>query len=137
MAPHAQLGSSNFIRLCFFLFLSPSLWIFRPGFTPSSAKLLIADGTPVKLQLAQTISSAHARSGDRLDFVVTEDVIAGGLTIIRAGTMASGSVIKVHGRRFLGLGGNVIIKLDSVELVTATGFGCMPAGDLRGSPTPS
>ena len=91
---------------------------FAQALLPSSAELVIAGGTPVKLQLAQTISSAHARNGDRLDFVVVEDVTVGGLTVIRAGTMASGSVIKVDGRRFLGLGGNVIIKLDSVELVT-------------------
>jgi hypothetical protein len=49
---------------------------------------------------------------------VVEDVAVGGFTVIRAGTMARGSVIKVNGKRFLGLGGNVIIKLDSVELVT-------------------
>ena len=84
----------------------------------SSAELVVASGTPVKLQLAQTISSAHARSGDRLDFVVVEDVTVAGLTVIRAETIASGSVIKVDGKRFFGLGGNVIIKLESVELVT-------------------
>ena len=85
---------------------------------PRSTKLDIADGTPVKLQLDQTISSAHARKGDRLDFVVTEDVTAGGFIIINAGTMARGSVIKVHARRPLGMGGSVAIKLDSVKLVT-------------------
>jgi hypothetical protein len=91
---------------------------FAQALLPSSAELLIADGTPVKLQLAQTISSAHAHSGDRLDFVVVEDVTVGGLTVIRAGTLARGSVIKVNGDRVLGLGGKVIIKLDSVELAT-------------------
>ena len=65
---------------------------FAQALLPSSAELVIADGTPVKLQLDQTISSAHARNGDRLDFVVTEDVTVGGLTVIRAGTMAIGSV---------------------------------------------
>jgi len=101
----------------FFFFVLPC-GSFAQALLPSSAELVIADGTPVKLQLVQTISSAHARKGDRLDFVVTEDVTVGGFTVIRAGTIASGSVIKVHGRRILGLGGNVIIKLDSVELVT-------------------
>jgi hypothetical protein len=91
---------------------------FAQELLPSSTKLSIAGGTPVKLQLAQTISSAHARKGDRLDFVVVEDVTVGGLPVIRAGTIARGSVIKVNGKRFLGLGGKVVIKLDSVELVT-------------------
>jgi hypothetical protein len=101
----------------FVFFVVPS-GSFAQALPRSSAKLVIADGTPVKLQLDQTISSAHARTGDRLDFVVTGNVTIGGFTVIRAGTIASGSVIKVHGRRFLGLGGNVVIKLDSVELVT-------------------
>ena len=91
---------------------------FAQALLPSSSQLIIADGTPVKLQLEQTISSAHARKGDRLDFVVTKDVTLGGYTVIRAGTIASGSILKVHHRRLLGLGGSVIIKLDSVELVT-------------------
>jgi hypothetical protein len=101
----------------FFFFVLPC-GSFAQALLPSSAKLVIADGTPVKLQLDQTISSTHARKGDRLDFVVTEDVTVGGFTVIRAGTMASGSVINVHGRRILGVGGNVIIKLDSVALVS-------------------
>ena len=101
----------------FVFFVVPS-GSFAQALPRSSAKLVIADGTPVKLQLDQTISSAHARTGDRLDFVVTGNVTVGGFTVIRAGTIASGSVIKVHGRHFLGLGGNVVIKLDSVELVT-------------------
>jgi hypothetical protein len=108
---------TSFACVLFFSFLLPC-GSFAQEMLPSSAPLFIPDGTPVKLQLAQTISSAHARKGDCLDFVVTEDVTVGGFTVIRAGTMARGSVLEVHGRRFLGLGGNVIIKLDSVELVT-------------------
>jgi hypothetical protein len=82
------------------------------------AKLVIPDHTPVELQLTRTISSAHARSGDRLDFTVTKDVTVDGFTIIRAGAVARGSVSEVRGKRFLGLGGKLAIKLQSVELIT-------------------
>jgi hypothetical protein len=99
----------------------------------SSPKLFIADGTPVKLQLTQTISSAHARSGDRLDLVVVEDVTVGGLPVIRAGTIARGSILKVKHRRFLGLGGKVIIKLDSVELVTGDRVKLHACREFKGS----
>jgi hypothetical protein len=101
-----------------FVFLILPCGCYAQGPIPSSGALVIAGGTPVKLQLAQTISSAHTRNGDRLDFEVVEDLTVGGLTVIRAGTMASGSVVKVDGRRPFGLGGKVIIKLDSVGLVT-------------------
>ena len=80
------------------------------------ARLLIPDGTPIKLQLAESVSSAHARPGDQLDFVVVRDVNVEGLTVIPAGTVASGSVTGVRGRRFLGIGGRVALKLDSVAL---------------------
>lgn len=38
------------------------------------ARLIIPDGTPVVLRLAENVSSAHARVGDELDFVVVRDV---------------------------------------------------------------
>lgn len=81
-------------------------------------QLEISDGTPIKLQTVRTISSAHAKKGDRLDFVVVKDVRVGGFTVIPAGSIASGSVVGVKGRRILGMGGNVILKLDSVRLIS-------------------
>ena len=105
---------------------------FAQALRPDSAELVIAGGTPVKLQLAQTISSAHSRNGDRLDFEVVEDVAVGGLTIIRAGTMASGSVAKVESRRPFGVGGKVIIKLDSVALVTGERVRLLARQEFKG-----
>jgi hypothetical protein len=72
--------------LLFFFFLPCGS--FAQVLLPSSAQIVIADGTPVNLQLDQTISSAHARKEDRLDFLVTDDVTVGGFTVIRAGTIA-------------------------------------------------
>ena len=50
------------------------------------AKLTIPDGTPIQLQLTESVSSAHARAGDLLDFVVVKDVSVEGFTVIPAGT---------------------------------------------------
>src|SRR5271166_762381 len=97
------------------MFLMPCASAQEIGSMP--ARLTIPDGTPIKLRLAESVSSAHARTGDRLDFVVVRDVSVGGFTVIPAGTMARGSVTGVKGKRFLGIGGNVALKLDSVELV--------------------
>jgi hypothetical protein len=91
----------------------------RADTSPTSpAEAVIANGTPVKVRLTQTINSTHAHRGDRLQFEVIKDVTVGGLTVIRAGAEARGSVAKIHGRRLCGMGGQVIVKLDSVELVT-------------------
>jgi LssY C-terminus len=83
-----------------------------------SKQVVLLDGTPVKLQMVRTISSAHAKAGDRLDFVVVKDVTLDGFTVIQAGSIASGSVVGVRGKRILGIGGKIIIKLDSVTMVT-------------------
>ena len=91
------------------------------------ATLIIPDGTPVKLRLAESVSSAHARVGDLLDFIVVRDVNVGGFTVIPAGTKARGSITEVKGRRILGIGGKVCLKLDSLELVNGDRV------ELRGS----
>jgi hypothetical protein len=82
--------------------------------------------------MVRTISSGHAQKGDRLDFVVVKDVTVGGFTIIQAGTIASGSVVGVKGKRFLGIGGNVVIKLDSVELITGDEVALRARKEIKG-----
>ncbi len=106
-----------------------ALWVYallvlRPhglwgqGLTSAQTNLVIQRGTPVKLQLSQTISSANAHKSDHLDFVVVKDVAVGKFTVIPAGTRAEGTVVRVKGKRPLGMGGDVTIQLDSVELTT-------------------
>jgi hypothetical protein len=99
------------------LFVLPQS-LFAEEASSSTSRLVIPDGTVIHLRLTQTISSTHARPGDPLDFIVDRDVRAGDFTIIRAGSVARGSVMEVKGRRFLGIGGKVVFKLDSVQLVT-------------------
>jgi LssY C-terminus len=84
----------------------------------SSKSIVIKAGTPIKLQFAKTISSVSAHKADQLEFVVEKDVIVDGYTVIRAGKLARGSVVAVKQKRLLGMGGGVIVKLDSVELAS-------------------
>ena len=127
---------ANYLRLpaytLLFLFLLPSgSW--SEEVRESPAPLVIPDGTPVKLQMVRTISSVHARKRDRLDFVVVRDVTVAGFTIIQAGTIASGSVVRVKGKRLLGIGGNVVIKLDSVELITGDQVALRARREIKGN----
>ncbi len=105
------------VLLVWALILLPS-GLFGQGLPAGPAKVAVESGTPVKLQIAQTISSAHARKGDRLDFTVVDDVVVEGFTVIRSGAPATGSVLRVRGKRPLGIGGAVVVNLDSVELST-------------------
>jgi hypothetical protein len=82
------------------------------------ATVLIKSGTAIRLQFSNTISSANAHKGDKLEFVVEKDLLVDGYTVIRAGQVAQGSVVEVKQRRLLGMGGGVIVKLDSVRLAS-------------------
>jgi hypothetical protein len=99
---------------------------------PAPTKLVLENGTPINLQVAQTTSSAHAHKNDRLEFVVTNDVTVGEFTVIRAGASALGSVIEVKGKRPLGLGGHLVIKLDSVELTSGEKVALVARREFKG-----
>ena len=103
------------------VFLAPCLPAQEMNSVPTT--LTIPDGTPIQLQLAENVSSTHARVGDSLDFIVVRDVNVGGFTVIPAGTEARGSVTEVKGRRVLGMGGSVALKLDSLELANGEQIG--------------
>jgi LssY-like putative type I secretion system component LssY len=129
--PTFRANHRTFTALFVFL-LSLPCGLFSQSLAVDPARLVIPDHTPVKLRLAQTISSAHARSGERLDFIVTKDVTVGGLTIIRAGAVARGSVFEVKGKRFLGIGGQVGIKLHSVALITGEKVRLHASKEIKG-----
>jgi hypothetical protein len=97
------------------------------------AELVLKSGTPVKVQFAKTISSKRANQNDPLDFVVTKDVDVGGFTVIRAGTLAKGSIVRVKRKRPVGMGGDVIVKVDSVELTTGENIGLVARKEFKGN----
>jgi len=82
----------------------------------TTAQLTIPDGTPIELRLVESVSSNHAHAGDRLNFIVVKDVNLDGYTLVPAGTIARGTVTEVKGKRFLGIGAKISLRLDSVEL---------------------
>lgn len=118
--------------LLLFLFLLPPSLLAENSLLGAS-RMAIPDGTAIHLQLTQTVSSAHARVGDPLTFTVEKDVRVGDFTIIRAGSTARGTVTRVKGRRFLGIGGNVVFNLDSVELVTGETVGLQARKEVKGA----
>lgn len=114
-----------------FLFLSVGLLAQEP--LGNDSRLTIPEGTSVQLQLTQTVSSSHAKPGDPLDFVVEKDVDVDGLTVLRKGSHVRGRIIGVKGRRLLGIGGNITVGLDSVELVTGETVGISGRKVIKGS----
>jgi hypothetical protein len=72
------------------------------------------------------------RVGDPLDFAVEDDVRVGDFTVIRAGSVAHGSVLSVRRGRLLGIGGKVVFGLDSIALINGETVGLSTRGVVKG-----
>jgi hypothetical protein len=78
---------------------------------------LLQDGTPVRLRLDRTVSSANAHVGETVDFEVTEPVIDQNYVVIPKGAVALGRVTKVETKRRFGRAGELELSIDSVRLL--------------------
>ena len=79
-------------------------------------KRTLEDGTPVKLRISQTVSSADAHLNDRVEFEVLENIKVADTVIIPKGSIAWGTVTEAKGKRWAGRGGKLEIVMDSVRL---------------------
>src|ERR1019366_1615140 len=69
---------------------------------PAAAKpsgFRLEDGTPVKLRLQRTISSADAQVNDQVDFDVLEEIKVNDVLLIPKGSVALGTVTEAEPKR--------------------------------------
>ncbi len=81
-----------------------------------SQKLLIRDGTPIKLKLKYGVYSQYAKIGDEVDYLVDEEVVIHKKIIVPEGAIVKGKVITAEHKRRMGRGGKIDISADSVKL---------------------
>src|SRR6266404_7207157 len=111
-----------FLRvLCCFLLVSQTnlltgMELFQ-GVVSTSGQPILEDGTPVKLRIAQTVSSADARVDDKVEFEVLEEVRVSDILVIPKGGIAWGTVTEAQPKRRMARGGKLEIVMDSVRLV--------------------
>ena len=77
---------------------------------------VLEDGTPIKLRISQTVSSADAQVDDRVEFEVLEELKVGDVVVIPKGGIALGTVTEGQAKRRMGRGGKLEIVMDSVRL---------------------
>ncbi len=82
----------------------------------AQAKFVLEDGTPVKLVLAETISSADERVGNLVSFEVVEGVTVGDVVVIPRGSTAWATVTAAEPKKRMGRGGKLDINIDKVRL---------------------
>jgi hypothetical protein len=76
----------------------------------------LAEDTPVRLRLAQTMSSGTAKLNDKVDFEVVEDIKVGNVVIIPQGATAIGTVTEARTKKSFGRSGKLNVNIDYVRL---------------------
>jgi PEGA domain len=100
--------------------------------TTTLAPFVLLDGTPIKLRLSQTVSSADARVNDRVEFEVLEDVMVDNVVVIQKGATALGTVTEAMPKRRMARGGKLEIVMDSVRLVDGEKVALRAVKDAKG-----
>lgn len=77
---------------------------------------ILQDGTPIRLRLTRTLSSADCKAGDRVDFEVEDPIILDGVAVIPQGSIAWGTVTEAEHKRRMTRGGKLAIGLTEVQL---------------------
>ena len=108
-----------------------------PGFIPVPALPVLSesktleDGTPVKLRLAENLTSARATTQQSVAFEVLEQVRVGDLTVIPKGSAAWGTVTAADRGKHMGQAGKVDINLDAVRLADGEKVSLKGSGHYR------
>jgi hypothetical protein len=82
----------------------------------SDSRFVLEDGTPIKLVLAQTISSSDASLGQTVAFEVVEDVLVDGIVVVPKGSTAWATVTAAEHKKTMGRGGKLDMNIDKVRL---------------------
>ncbi len=82
---------------------------------PPPAHTLL-DGTPVKLRLSQTISSADAKVGQEIPFEVVEEIKIDDVVVLPKGASAIGTVTECNAKKSMGRAGKLNINISYARL---------------------
>lgn len=80
--------------------------------------LTLPNGTPVRMRLAQTISSGTAKLNQSVPFETLDDLKVGEVMVVPKGTIAMGTVTQVEPKRRMGRAGKLDVALDYVLAVS-------------------
>jgi len=85
-----------------------------PAQQPSTS--ILQDGTPVKLRLLNKLDSHTAKNRDEILFDVVNDVVVGGVIVLRRGSPATGVVTQAAASKTLGRAGKLSFTIDDIKL---------------------
>lgn len=97
-----------------------------------SGPFKLLDGTPVKLRLQRTVSSADAHVDERIDFDVLEEIKVNDVVVVPKGAIAWGTVTQAKPKGRMGRGGKLDINIDAVRLADGEKAALRGVRELQG-----
>lgn len=88
----------------------------RPAKAAPAGKLVLKEGTEVKLKFLDDLTSKTAQEDDLVNFTLDEDVKVGEVVVAKAGTKAVGRVSHAKKAGMLGRGGELSVRLEYLKL---------------------
>jgi hypothetical protein len=82
----------------------------------STDKLVLKDGSDVKLKFAEAVSSKTATDGDSVNLVLDEDLKVGNVVVAKAGSKAVGTVTHAKKAGMMGKGGELNMRLEYLKV---------------------
>ena len=76
----------------------------------------LLDGTPVRLRLSQTISSADAKVGQEIPFEVVEEIKVDDVAVLPKGATAIGTVTECNPKKSMGRAGKLNLNISYARL---------------------
>ena len=77
---------------------------------------VLHEGTPVRLKLARTVSSATAQEGERVDFETLDQIKLNEQVVVPAGSVAQATITEAVSKRRMARGGKLNMNIDYVRL---------------------
>ena len=81
-----------------------------------AADVVLPEGTPVRLRIMRTVSSATATEGDKVDFQTLDDVSSAGAVVIPKGSTAIATITNAEAKKRMARGGKLSLNIDYVTL---------------------
>lgn len=77
-----------------------------------STRLMLKEGTEVKLKFRDSLSSKTANEGDAVNLLLSEDLKVGEITLVKAGAIALGTISHAKKSGMLGRAGELNMRLE-------------------------
>lgn len=93
---------------------------------------ILHEGTPVRMRINRTVSSADANQGENVDFEVLDEIKAGDFVVIPKGSTAIGTITEAVPKKRMARGGKLGMNIDYVRLPNGDKLALRGVQDVKG-----